>query len=130
VAVRDRQHAIGVLAIDDERSVREAMTLALAPFGYDVTACESLDDALRVLDARPLHVDIVIADLRLRGAASGLAAIAALRARLGAVPALVVSGDSAPELVDAVAAAGVRVLRKPASAKALRSAILDAIASN
>ena len=57
--------------------------------------------------------DLIIADLRLRGSETGIDAIAALRATLGPVPALLISGDTAPERLTLARDAGIRMCHKP-----------------
>jgi CheY-like chemotaxis protein len=69
--------------------------------------------------------DAILADFRLAEGRTGLEAIAALRAQLGApIPALVITGETAPETLQAIRTAGFPRLSKPVSPARLR-AVLD-----
>jgi signal transduction histidine kinase len=114
-----------VLVLDDERSVRQGVRILLEELGCVCTEASSTEEALKsVAAARP---DIVLADMRLRAGDSGIAAVTAIRAALGPVPALLVSGDTAPNRLQEASRAGIRLLHKPVSMDLLRSAIEEAI---
>ncbi len=53
--------------------------------------------------------------------------MATLRERLGEVPALLVTGDTGPELVEAVERSGLPLLHKPVSLGRLRQAMARAL---
>jgi len=76
------------------------------------------------------YPDLIVADLRLRDDASGLAAIARMRDELGeTVPALVVSGDLGAGAAREVRDAGFLLLAKPvvpASLEAVASTLVGA----
>ena len=58
--------------------------------------------------------DVVISDYRLRGQRTGAQAIGELRKLLGApVPALIITGDTAPERMREAMSTGVPLLHKP-----------------
>ena len=57
--------------------------------------------------------DVLLVDLRLRGGRNGIDVIHALRATLGPVPALLISGDTAPDRLTMAANAGLRMCHKP-----------------
>jgi CheY-like chemotaxis protein len=113
-----------VLVIDDEPSVRVAMRTLLESWGCRVTACSGLVEAQRLLDDYALEVDVIVADFRLRQHENGIETVRRLRARLGDVPALMVSGDTAPERLREAQASGLPFLHKPVSAKQLEETIL------
>jgi DNA-binding response OmpR family regulator len=75
-----------------------------------------------------VHPQAVVADLRLRGDRDGLAEIGRLREHYGAaLPALLVSGDSAPERVRLMQQSGLPWLAKPVSAARLRSWLAQSV---
>ena len=114
-----------VLVLDDERSVRRGVRLLLEELGCECTEAASTDEALQAVALeRP---DIVLADMRLRGDDSGIAAVRAIRQAVGPVPALLVSGDTAPNRLQEASRAGIRLLHKPVSMELLRRAIEEAI---
>ncbi len=82
-----------VLVIDDDRTVREALTSTLDEVGYDVVAAEGLQRGREVLATRA--VDAVLLDIRLRDG-DGLTLLAELRRERPRVPVLMATayGDS------------------------------------
>jgi signal transduction histidine kinase len=100
-----------VLLLDDEEGVRASMSALLKDLGCSVAAAGDIASALDAARAEPPQ--IVLADLRLRGNESGIAAIQAIRAVVPSVAGLLVSGDTAPERLREVHEAGLRLLHKP-----------------
>jgi CheY-like chemotaxis protein len=113
-----------VLVIDDEASVRIAMRTLLESWGCRVTACSSVAEAQRLLDDYSLGIDLIVADFRLQQHENGIETVHLLRARLGEVPALMVSGDTAPERLREAQASGLPFLHKPVSAEQLKQTLL------
>ncbi|MBL8386519.1 MAG: hybrid sensor histidine kinase/response regulator [Burkholderiales bacterium] len=113
-----------VLVIDDEPEIRVGMRRLLEGWGCRVIACGSLAEALGLLDSQAPTPDLIVADLRLRGGECGIATIAALRQRVGSMKALLITGDTGPDRLQAVAASGLPLLHKPVSAATLRHAML------
>ena len=113
-----------VLVIDDELSVRVGMRTLLESWGCHAAACSGLSEAERLLDDYALEVDLLVADFRLRQGENGIETVQRLRARLGEVPALMVSGDTAPERLREAEASGLPLLHKPVAADRLRQAML------
>ena len=109
-----RALAMRVLVIDDDEAVRIGMLQLLRDWGCACEAVESIEAALEA--ARRHRPDIVISDYRLREQRTGAQAIAALRAELGAdLPALLITGDTAPDRLREAQASGVPLLHKPVS---------------
>jgi signal transduction histidine kinase/CheY-like chemotaxis protein len=112
-----------VLVIDDELSVRLGMRSLLESWGCRVAACSGYVEAERLLDDFALDVDVIVADFRLPHE-NGVETVGRLRARLGDVPALMVSGDTAPERLREAQASGLPFLHKPVSADKLKETML------
>jgi DNA-binding response OmpR family regulator len=109
-----------VLLIDDEEAIRTSVGELLAEWGYEVIAVPTIKDAVAATRKRDGMIDVVISDLRLRQGEDGLRAIEEVRQACGfAVPALLVSGDTAQEQVLRVHESGHIVLYKPVQAKEL-----------
>jgi CheY-like chemotaxis protein len=70
--------------------------------------------------------DIALVDLRLRGGDNGLDTITQLRRLYSGLPAILVSGDTAKERLQAAATAGVELLAKPVSVTLLQQAMVEA----
>lgn len=116
-------HGVHVLVIDDEEGVRLGMRTLLQACGCRVElACGSAEALEAAGRERP---QIVLADLRLRGDDSGIAAVRRLRALHSGLPALLVSGDTAPDRLKEAHAAGLRLLHKPLSVEQLTRAIRE-----
>ncbi|PPT88465.1 hypothetical protein XthCFBP4691_14330 [Xanthomonas theicola] len=100
-----------LLVIDDDETVRLAMQELLTRWGCESVAVESLDEALRCDIARP---DLIVCDYRLRERQTGDEVIGRLRAHYAhPVPALLVTGDTAPERLREAMTSGVALLHKP-----------------
>jgi signal transduction histidine kinase/CheY-like chemotaxis protein len=113
-----------VLVIDDELSVRLGMRGLLESWGCRVATCSGFAEAERLLDAYALEVDVIVADFRLPHNENGIDTVRRLRGRLGNVPALMVSGDTASERLREAQASGLAFLHKPVPADKLKQSIL------
>jgi CheY-like chemotaxis protein len=112
------------LVIDDEPEVRAGMRTLLQHLGCRVAVCGGYAEAERLLDDQALEVDLIVADFRLRQHENGIDTVRRLRARLGEVPALLVSGDTAPERLREAQSSGLPLLHKPVSAEKLTQTML------
>lgn len=108
-----------IMVIDDEESVRLGMQSLLESWGCKCITAMDADEALGSTNGRV--PDFIIADLRLRGDRNGIEAIRELRAELGDVPAVLISGDTAPEQLRKVSAAGLTMMHKPLKPVRLRA---------
>lgn len=108
-----------VLVVDDERSVRTGMRVLLEALGCHCLEASSGEEAVR--QARGRKPDVILADLRLRGGETGIDVIAQLEAAIGATPALLISGDTAPDRLLEAQRAGIKLLHKPLGLPALQA---------
>ena len=111
-----------ILVIDDDEAVLSSMVQLLGRWGCEVGSAGSI---ARALQLAPLHTpDMLISDYRLRGHTTGTEAIAQVRALLGvAVPALLITGDTAPERLREAMSSGIPLLHKPLAPSQLYQAI-------
>ena len=117
-----------ILVIDDESDVRAGMRALLEQLGCRVSVCSGYAEAERLLEQDGLEdVHVIVSDFRLRAHESGIDTVRRLRERLGDVPALLVSGDTAPERLREAQSSGLPLLHKPVSADKLTEAILAAL---
>lgn len=115
-----------VLIIDDDDAVRSGMMQLLQQWGCECDAAESIEAALALAHAHPPH--LVISDYRLREQRTGAEAIAHLRAALGShLPAMLITGDTAPQRLREARAVGVPLLHKPVSPPQLYRRLLDVL---
>lgn len=116
-----------VLVIDDEVSVREGMRTLLEQWGCVVALAGSADEALAAVRAADAVPQAFIADYRLRDERTGSQALDALRRALGAsVPALIITGDTAPERLREARASGYQLAHKPVQPAMLRAFLRNA----
>ena len=114
-----------ILVIDDEASVREGMRLLLQSWGCSVIVAEGTREALAALPGA--GIELIIADQRLSGAETGVELIRRARRIVGAVPVLLVTGDTGAELVAQARELEITVLRKPVPDSLLRQAVAAAL---
>ena len=112
-----------VLVIDDEPDIRESMQVLLEQLGCEARCVDDLA-AAQALVLGGWRPQLILADFRLRQG-DGLAALAALHAELGPVPAMLVTGDTAPDTLAQLAASGHRVLHKPVDGALLAQALRE-----
>ncbi len=113
-----------VLVLDDEISVREAMRQLLERWGCEVITTGSPEEAQACLDAEARRPELLIVDYRLRRGASGIETIGRLRERAGTpIPALVITGDTAPDRLREAQESGYPLLHKPVMPASLSAAM-------
>jgi signal transduction histidine kinase len=119
----EKQH---VLVIDDDAVVRGAMAQLLQSWGCSCDTAESIEEAMTV--AQLTRPDILISDYRLREQRTGAQAIAELRTLLGPdIPALMITGDTAPDRLREALASGTLLLHKPVTPELLYRAMVDVL---
>lgn len=106
-----------VMVIDDDVMVRQGTRLLLSQLGCEVHQAEDLAGAVQL--AARHRLDVLLCDLRLRGGETGLGVIQAVRALQPGLPAVLITGDTAPDRMREAQAAGVPLLFKPVRAEEL-----------
>jgi len=124
----DTVAGLKVLVVDDEESIRDALTRLLSQWGADIVAVAGTEEA-EVLIREGRRFDIVLADFRLRHDETGIEAIRAIR-RLQSPPprACLITGDVDASLIGAARAEGLPLLHKPVRPAQLR-AVLNHLAT-
>ena len=113
-----QRFSLCVLVVDDEKNVRTSLRMLLEELGCICLEANGTGQAVeQVALVRP---DLVLADFRLRGTDSGLLTIAAVQARWPGVPAILVSGDTAPDRLQEAQYAGISLLHKPLPLEVLK----------
>jgi CheY-like chemotaxis protein len=120
-----------IVVVEDERTVREALHGLFTQWGCKVIAASSCAEAAAALVNARCTPDAIVADYRLREHQTGADAIAELRRTFGrAIPALLVSGDTTPELFREARERSLLLLSKPVRAARLRAALLHLLVSS
>ncbi len=115
-----------IAVVDDEESVRKALSRLMGTAGYDVKTFESGDAFLACASLRP--PDCLVLDLHMPGL-SGFEVQARLSKTDPTLPVVVITGHDIPEAGERVLAAGAAAyLRKPVDGQTLIDAVASAIA--
>jgi two-component system, sensor histidine kinase len=105
---------VTVLLIDDERAIREATRELLRPMQVDVLVAATIAEALEVARQAGAPIDLILSDWRLRGQENGVDAVRAVRAVCGeSTPAVLITGDTSPDLLKLAHENGLIILHKP-----------------
>jgi CheY-like chemotaxis protein len=123
VAGRDLEGTVIVL-VDDEELILDATRTLLEQWKCTVIAAPSGVAALEQLSSARRPPDVLICDYRLREGETGVSVVAAVRHEFNAdIPAILITGDTDPDQIRAIAATGLAVLHKPLREDELSDAI-------
>ena len=112
-----------IVVIDDELDILDGMQEILSGWGCKVSTAESTESAKLAVRSFG-SPDLIIADFRLRGDDSGLSTIEMIRDEFNMeIPALLITGDTAPGRLREAANASVEVMHKPVEPARLKAAI-------
>lgn len=118
-----------VAFIDDDESILEAMVALFSQWDIDLAAAMDAVEIERDLRELGRAPDLILSDYRLPGGITGIQAIADLRRAFGEhIPAALVTGDTAPETIQAIAASGLPALHKPLKPANLRAMMVHLLA--
>lgn len=112
------------LVIDDELEVALGMKALLESMGCTVLLADGTLSALQ--HARNERPDIILADFRLRGQDNGILTIRSIREIYRDIPAILISGDTAPVRLREAEDANIPLLHKPVLVDDLELAIAEA----
>lgn len=119
-----------VLFIDDEAEIREGMRETLNNWGCKAIVATSGDDAVLQIHTQGLQPDVILSDYRLRDGENGANAIHQVYNEIGRkVPALIITGDTAPERLREARASGYTLLHKPLQPAQIRAFIRNVVLS-
>jgi signal transduction histidine kinase/ActR/RegA family two-component response regulator len=112
VAARDADGTrLAVLLVDDEAEVLNAMCVYLHQMGWSVKGVMDGDKAQQAIDDG-FEPDVLVVDFRLRNE-TGIDVIERLRQDMPALPAVIVTGETAPSRFAELSNVAARVLHKP-----------------
>ena len=111
---------VTVLLIDDELAIRDATRELLRPLHVDVLTAGTIAEAVELAGEARDRLDLILSDWRLRGQENGVQAVRAVRAVAGeATPAMLITGDTSPELLKLAHESGLVILHKPLQPRVL-----------
>ncbi|ASJ75829.1 hybrid sensor histidine kinase/response regulator [Granulosicoccus antarcticus] len=116
-----------VLLIDDDLTGLNALSSVLTQHGMRVTQSESYERAEELVFDVGLHPDIIVSDFRLAQQTNGIELINRLRQHPALVntPAILITGDTAVEVLRQLQNSEIPVINKPVSANTLLPRIHD-----
>jgi signal transduction histidine kinase/CheY-like chemotaxis protein len=124
--------ALGILIIDDDSAVLDALSQLLDVWGHRVYAGASVHEACTqhelaaAAGVAPVH--LILSDFRLHGM-NGIEAIGHARRYLASqVPAIIITGDTSTACLEATADSEFRVLQKPLDAGLLQESLKACLA--
>ncbi len=111
-----------VIVIDDEAAIRQGMHELLSQWGCTCLEAGSAEQALQLLAEAARRARARARRLSLGQGSNGDDAVRLLRAQFGAaLPALLITGDTAPERLREAKQSGLHVLHKPVRPAQLRA---------
>ena len=114
-----------VLIIDDEQEIRDSLSELLQNWHCNVISCASGDKAAQALKQNNIQPDIILADFRLRENETGIEAINKINTFLSnTTPAIIITGDTAPDRIKKTESSGHSVLHKPVSPAQLKDLLV------
>jgi signal transduction histidine kinase/ActR/RegA family two-component response regulator len=121
---------LNVLLVEDDELILATMRDLLGKWGCNVFAASSLDSAMSHLGSLINRLDLIIADYRLRNNTTGIQVIDKLESALNRkIPAVIVTGDTSPQILQTILQTGRYVLHKPVSPQKLREFVNEVLSS-
>jgi len=107
--------------VEDDADIRQFTVEIMQEWGCRVFAGESGAAVLKQLDQVALRPDLLVCDFRLPGNQTALDVMREMRTFWGALPVLVITGDTGAETLQAIRQSGASLLHKPIATTRLRS---------
>lgn len=118
-----------IFVVDDERTIREAMSSLLCGWGHRVVTAESGEDILRLAAESAERPDLILCDYRLRNGENGVELMRRLQSEYNIdIPGILLTGDTGADRLAEAQASGFTVMHKPVSSARLLAEIDDALA--
>ncbi|MDH3325904.1 MAG: ATP-binding protein [Gammaproteobacteria bacterium] len=118
-----------ILIIDDEKEIRDSLSELLQNWRCNVISCASGDKAVQALKQNKTQPNIILADFRLRENETGIEAINKINAFFpnAIIPAIIITGDTAPDRIKETKKSGHSVLHKPVSPVKLKHLLVSTL---
>lgn len=112
-----------IMVVDDELSILNAMKTMAEQWSCEFSGASSMEGALELIESGACP-DVLVSDYRLPNFQTGLSCIESIRLALGKeIPALLISGDTDPEILRKINESKLRLLHKPVKFAQLRIAL-------
>jgi CheY-like chemotaxis protein len=117
-----------VLLVDDESAILRGMAELFDNWRIDLVTAHSAEEAEHWLDSIGRLPDVIVSDYRLPDDTDGIEVITRLRRKYGPdIPAILVTGDTAPDTILRISQAGFPLLHKPLRPAKLRALLTHLI---
>ncbi len=117
-----------VLLVDDESAILRGMAELFDNWHIDLVTAHSADEAVQWLETIDRSPDVIVSDYRLPDDTDGIEVITRLRQKYGHdIPAILVTGDTAPDTILRISQAGIPMLHKPLRPAKLRALLTHLI---
>ncbi len=117
-----------VVLVDDESAILRGMAELFDNWHIDLVTAHSANEAAQWLDSLDRVPDVIVSDYRLPDDTDGIEVITRLRQKYGAdIPAILVTGDTAPDTILRISRAGFPLLHKPLRPAKLRALLTHLI---
>lgn len=117
-----------VLLVDDESAILRGMAELFDNWEIDLVTAHSAGEAEQWLDSLARVPDVIVSDYRLPDDTDGIEVISRLRQKYGRdIPAILVTGDTAPDTILRITQAGFPLLHKPLRPAKLRALLTHLI---
>lgn len=115
---------LNILLIDDEQTILDAMNIMLKDWNCYPKSFTHLQAAEEFILKENYQPDLIISDYRLKGKETGLDVIRYLQSNWSKpIPALIISGDTDPQLLTKIHNLNYYLLHKPVKARQLKNVI-------
>jgi len=121
-----------IFIVEDEPAIRASLSLTLEQMGYDTFAVCGHDfkECEELITKRTSRPDMILADYRLQNGLTGLDAINFFNEAYKVnIPAILLTGDTAPERLIEVKRSGLKILHKPINPEKLLTEIKKTLQS-
>ncbi|EIJ35068.1 ATP-binding response regulator [Thiothrix nivea] len=110
------------LLVEDDQTVLKSLEMLFRLWDYPAITATTLNPAAILQQHRDIH--LVVSDYQLQDGYTGLQLIQQLRTLSGRdIPAILITGNTSPEVLETIHAAGIGVSYKPINPRTLRHAI-------
>ena len=117
-----------VLLVDDESAILRGMAELFDNWNIDLVTAHSANEAEHWLTSIGRVPDVIVSDYRLPDDIDGIEVITRLREKFGRdIPAILVTGDTAPDTILRISRAGFPLLHKPLRPAKLRALLTHLI---
>lgn len=110
-----------VLLVENDESLRNALTILLEKWGGSVLEAASGEEAIALIEEIGILPDFMLVDYQLGAGINGVETIRTLHDRHGELPVRLMTANRSPEIRLLCAETGIQILTKPLDPKLLRN---------